>query len=474
MESNSVALDIFTSLECVFFSVLLFWLYYKKTISSIELILYALACSSFFVPFISDTITPMFFVTTFFFITEAIILHRSKRRLKLSLLIVLILPFLSSIVVAGLIFFGFDIFDGNNPSVFRIIYDGLFFYVKYFLPFVFLGVRVFRETRVRDINYFFDVMKKVALISCSVGLFQLLLSFVIKDALILRIIGLRPNYVSFTASGQEAATARISAFFVEPKAFASFLVVVFPLFLRDKKILSISLILIVGLLTASQTFVVGIVVIFIEFFLLRRFQNIRSNIFFSILIIMSAFYSVSILKSFFFDFYLKHSDNYVVNLVLARAIERYDVDDDNTITTSFMGMPLEKDTELPMSLFFSNKPLLYLSGYGLKNGGFISPKYYIFNDVGFKKVGSMSYSADLRWYYFSCEFGVIIFFIWLWYFTRPFDPCVITFFENKYYSFLLVFLFFNGIELTIIMIYSLYAGTVFNKKSGTTKLIICG
>lgn len=465
---DTVISEIFVTIECGFLTIVLFWLYHSKKINAVELIFYAFGCSTFFVAFISDTITPMFFVTTFFFISEAITLFRSGMKVKLSLLIIIFLPLLSSLTVAFLIFAGFDIFDGYNPSVFRIFFDGCFFYLKYFFPFIFLGVRIYREARVHDAEYFFSIMKRVAIISCYIGLCQLVLSMLISNEIILRVVGLRPNYVSFTASGREADHARISAFFVEPKAFASYLVVTFPLFLRQKKLIPIMLVLVVGLLTGSQTFVVGIIVAVIVFFIIRRVKNIRLNIALGLTIVIAAFLSIAALKQVLYDFYMAHSDNYVVNLVLARAIDRYDINDESSVTTSFLGMPLEKDTELPVSLFFATKPLLYLSGYGPKNGGFVSPDYYIFNEPGFKKVGSMSYSLDLRWYFFVSEFGIIIFFVWLTYFTRRFDSSVIPFFENKYYAFLFVFLFFNAIELIIIMIYALYMGTCYYRKNAAT------
>jgi len=469
MDSSSIIVDLFTTLECTLLTVLLFWFYYQQKITAIELILYGVACSTFFIPFISNTITPLFFITTYFFISEGTALFKNKLKFRLSLLIILALPFLSSIVVSVLITSGLDIFDGNNPSVGRIFYDGLFFYVKYFLPLVFLGTRVYREGKIHDPDYFFSIIKRIALISCYIGLFQLVISSLTSNDFVLRMIGLRHVFLSYSASGHDSDTARISAFFVEPKFLASFLVVSFPLFLKDKKIIPIILVLVVGLLTASQTFIVGILISVIIFLLIRRIKNIRLNIIMGLLIIVGAFYSISLLKVVFFNFYLEHSDNYVVNLVLSRAIDRYDVNKENPVSTDFLGIPLQKDSDLPIALFFATKPLLYLSGYGPKNGGFVSPKYYIYNDEGFKQVGSLTYNQDLRWFYFIAEFGVIIFFVWLCYFTTRFNPEIITGFENKYYAFLIVFLFFNGVELFIIMAYSLYMGRCYYKKDLNTQ-----
>jgi len=464
MDLGSILSDGFVSVECISLTVLLFWLYHKQKINAIELILYSFACSTFFVPFVSNTITPLFFVTTFFFISEGLALIRNKIKISISLSIILLLPILSSLVISALLLSGSDVFDGNNPSVPRVLFDGVFFYFKYFLPLIFLGTRVYREGSVYDINYFFLIIKRVALFSCYLGLFQLFLSIIIKNDLVLRIFGLRTEFLSYTASGHEASTARLSAFFVEPKFLASFLVISLPLFLKEKKIIATLLVLVVGLLTASQTFIVGILITVILFFIIKKVKRVRLNIALGLLIVLGGLYAISLLKVALFDFYTAHSDNYVVSLVLSRAIDRYNVDKEDQASADFLGLPLQKDSDLPVALFFATKPLLYLSGYGIKNGGFVPPKYYIFNEEGFKQVGSLSYNLDLRWFYFICEFGIIIFFVWLWYFTRKFDLSTISTFENKYYAFLFVFLFFNGVEMIIILFYSLHMGNIYYKQ----------
>jgi hypothetical protein len=469
MGSTSIISDILISVECIALTVLLFWFYYKNKINAIEFILFGTACSTFYIPFISITATPLFFISTYFFISECAALFRNKLKLKLSLLIILFLPFLSSIIISILIALGYDIFDGNNPPIARVLYNGLFFYGKYFLPLIFLGTRIYKEARLYDTDYFFSIIRKVAIYSCFIGLFQLVISSVIKDETILRIVGMRPVYLSYTAGGQDASNARVSAFFIEPKFLAAFLVISIPLFLKEKKYISLFLILIVGLLTASQTFTVGVLITGILFFLIRKVKNLRLNIALGILLIILSFFSISLLKTVFISFYAAHSDNFVVNMLLSRAVDRYSGDEDEKVSLDFLGIPLQKDSDLPMALFFATRPMLYLSGYGLKNGGFVSPKYYIFNDDDFKQVGSLTYNIDLRWFYFSCEFGVVIFLAWLFYFTKKFDSTAISPFENKYYSFLIVFLFFNGVELYIILLYSLYLGIIYFNKSKHNK-----
>jgi hypothetical protein len=465
MDSTSIIADILISIECIALTILLFWLYYSAKINAIEFILFGTACSTFYIPFISITATPLFFISTYFFISEGASLFRNKLKLKLSLLIILFLPVLSSLTISVLLTLGYDIFDGNNPSVGRVLYDGLFFYVKYFLPLIFLGTRIYRESKTHDINYFFSIIRKVAIYSCYIGLFQLVLSSIIKDETILRVFGMRSNYLAYVAGGQDAANARVSAFFIEPKFLAAFLVVSMPLFLKEKKIISLILVLIVGLLTASQTFIVGVILTGIIFFIIKRIENIKANVTLGIIMIVMVFYSISLLKVVFLDFYAAHSGNYVVNLVLSRAVDRYNDDaDDPEANMNFLGIPLQKDSDLPIALFFASKPLLYLSGYGLKNGGFVPAKYYIFDDERVKD-GSLTYNLDIRWFYFTCEFGLIIFLIWLYYFTKKFDPTIITPFENKYYAFLMVFLFFSGIELYIILLYALYMGISYYNKS---------
>lgn len=471
MDASSAIADIFISIECIALTIALFWLYSTEKINAIELVLYGTACSTFYIPYISITITPLFFISTYFFFSEGMAVLRGKLKIKKKVFFILALPLLSSVIIAGLLLTGYDVFDGNNPSVGRVIYDGIFFYAKYFLPLVFIGTRIYREAKNRDANYYFMIVRRVAILSCVIGLVQLVLSLLIEDETILRVFGLRSVYLSYVAAGQDAATARVSAFFIEPKFLAAFLVLSIPLFLKEKKYLQLLLVLIVGLLTASQTFIVGIIITGIIFFIIKRVENVRLNILLGMLIIVSTFYSISLLKVVFIEFYAEHSDNYIVNLVLSRAIDRYNSDSDTGIgkedeqSLDFLGIPLQKDSDLPVALFFATKPLLYLSGYGLKNGGFISPQYYIFNDDDFKQIGSLTYNIDLRWFYFTSEFGLIIFLVWLHYFSKKFDPEIISPFENKYYAFLIVFLFFNGIELYIILVYALYLGRCYFKKT---------
>ena len=465
MDSTSIVTDVLISIECIALTVLLFGLYYLEKINAIEFILFGAACSTFYIPFISITATPLFFISTFFFISEATAYFRGKLTIKRSLLVILLLPVLSTIIIAILITLGFDIFDGNNPSVGRVLYDGVFFYIKYFLPLIFLGTRIYRESRTHDINYFFSIIRKVAIYSCCIGLFQLVVSSVIKDEIILRIFGLRPVYLAYVAGGQEAANARVSAFFIEPKFLAAFLVISMPLFLKEKKIVSLILVLIVGLLTAAQTFIVGVILTGIMFFIIKKAKSIRVNVTLGIVMIVMMFYTISLLKIVFLDFYAAHSGNYIVNLVLSRAVDRYNEDnEDDDANMNFLGIPLQKDSDLPIALFFATKPLLYLSGYGLKNGGFVPAKYYIFDSETVKD-GSLTYNLDIRWFYFTCEFGLVIFVAWLFYFTKKFDPAIINTFENKYYAFMIVFLFFSGIELYIILLYALYKGSCYYNKS---------
>nr|WP_294943013.1 hypothetical protein [uncultured Mucilaginibacter sp.] len=465
MNLSSLIEEGFVSLECVIVTVLLFWLYNKRKIGAIEMIFYAIACSTFVISFISSTITPLFFVTTYFFISEATALIKGKLKLSSPIFMLLCLPFLSSIVISVLVLFDVNVFDGGNPPIWRIYYDALFFYVKFFLPLVFLGTKIYREAKIHDSAYFFSIIKKIAIISCYIGLFQLLVSSATSNALLLRVIGMRAQYLMYTANDVDAGTARISAFFIEPKTLASFLICSFPLFLKDGKVIPILIIILVGLLTASQTFLIGIIVIGIVFFLIKRIRNIRLNILFVLVSIFLMLYSVSMLKVALFDFYIAHSDNYVVNLVLSRAIERYDVNNINATDTQVAGLPLQKDSELPVYQFFQDRPLLYLTGYGLKNGGYIPVDYFVYNIEGSRQIGTLTYNLDMRWFYFICEFGIVIFFIWLYYFTKPFNPTIISAFESKYYAFLLAFLFFNGVELFVIIIYSFYLGRCFKSNS---------
>jgi hypothetical protein len=456
MEQLSTLTNIAISIESVLFAVVLFWFYYKNKINAIELILYSFACSSFYIGVITSTATPFFFVSYFFFISEAAGFLRGKYKFSKKLLVILLLPVASSLAICLLILAGVNIFEGENPSCFRVLFDVVFFYLKYLLPLVFLGTKVYRESGNYSIEFVFDVIKKIAFVSALIAIGQLIISVGIKNEDILRIVGLRPAFAEYVAGGQESNAARVSAFFIEPKTLASFLVISIPLYLQKKEFVKLVPVLIAGFLTASQTFLLGLIIIVIIFFLIRRLKNIRFNVFFALATVALAFYSISLLKEALFEYYMDHSDNYVLNLVMARAIDRYDVNKGDGEDAQIAGMPLQKDAELPVVNFFSNKPWLYLFGYGPKNAGFIPLSYFVYNVPGSRQIGTLSYNLDLKWFYFICEFGIVIFFIWLFYFSGGFNKAVITAYEYKYYAFLLVFLFFNSVEMMIILFYSIY------------------
>lgn len=447
------------SIECLLITAFLFKLYFKKVITTIELLLYSYACTTFVISFISNTVTPLFFVTTFFSISEVVLFLRSNLKVKFSLFLIIILPFFSTLFFFVAKLFGFDFFQGNGPSSFRIIINGLVFYIKYFLPLIFIASKIYREGKISGcgVEHFFSTIRRVALWSCFIALAQLIITIMIKDPNILRLFGMRDTYLSYTVDGMESKTVRVSAFFIEPKVFSAFLLVSLPLFLSLKrKILHLLFVLLIGFLTASQTFMLGIIISLVVFFLIRNIKNIRLNIGLTLSIILVSFYTISLLRNSFIDFYLKHSDNYIVSLIMARAVDRYGINSDILSESSVNWLPLQKDEELPVFNFFLENPWLYLSGYGLKNQGFIPLSYFIYNSEGSRHLGDMTYNLDMGWYYFICEFGIIIFIVWFIYFTRDFHFKKAKVFESKYYSFLIILFFFARIELFIILLYTYF------------------
>ncbi len=459
---GDTAMSILVTIICIVLTFALFYFYYKKKINTIELILYSYACQAFNISILTGTSTPFFFVSSYISTIEFIKIITGKTKISLVIILLLTLPIFSSIFSAILIGNNVDIFEGTNPDIGTIFYNAIIFYIKFFLPFVFLGFRVYKESKLYSIDQIFNVIIKVAIVSCYIGLFQFFLSNITDDPYLLRIAGLRSGFV---ISGQ-SSTTRISAFFVEPKALSAFLAIAIPLLLQKKRYYKVILLLITGLLTASQTFIVGVFLVFILFFLIKRTKRLRINILLSLLILMVMFVGISSMKLLIYSFYSSHQNNFFVKIVLKRAVDRYDINNAGADEFQVYGLPLQKDEELPMYMFFAKKPWLYLLGYGLKNGGYVPKSYYIFNDESFKEIGTLTYTLDMRWYFYVCEAGLIVFIIWFFYFTKPFN-INISKFQNKYYAFLWALLFFSNIDVPIILIYAAYIGIEYKKVSKT-------
>ena len=446
--------ELLSSIITIVITGLLFFLYFRRKINIIQMILAAYASQSFFISFIGPTISPFFFILMYFYVVECLHILRHSIRVNKNILLIVSLPALSTLFIFTLTILGYDIFESGKASLGGILYNGFFFYLKNFLPLIFLGIRVGRECRNWKMDVFFHAMMQVAIVSCYIALFQLVITKFTDNHYITRIIGIRPEYLNYTSLEGISTGTRISGLFIEPKNLAAFLAISFPIFLQQKKKLYILLLLLVGFLTVSQTFVVGLVVFSIVFFIIKWVRGIRLNISLSLVVIFIFFSLLSSVKQNLVYFYEANSNNYVVNLLFARAVERFDIEDiiDNN---EFLGMPLQRDMELPVFKFFLQNPLLYLTGYGLKNGGYISEQYYPDFIAEIRSKGQISYNINMRWFYYTIEFGVIIFFIWLFILTKPF--AYTSTFENKYYAFLWVFFFFMEIDIILIFVYIFYS-----------------
>lgn len=473
MSENNIFLELISSCITIILSFLILLFYYTRKINIIEALLFSYACQSFFIIFIGPTISPFFFVTTFLFLGEIcyIIIHRSLIFNKY-ILIIVCLPILSSILIFLLTLSGIDIFGNKSVTYQSIVFNAGYFYIKIFLPTIFVAKRVYRESITLSIEFLFSVIRKVAVISCYIALFQLLVSSITDNIYITRIIGIRPAFLNnyFGSEGAFNAT-RISAFFNEPKNLSAYLGAAFPVVLMKRKYIQSSLVLIIGVLTIAQTFIIGIIIWGIVFLLMMTIKNVRINIVTGILVLMAFFLVISSFKQTLFKYYVKNSENYFAKLVLARSFDRYDIEDVQE-SNEVLGLPLQRDMELPVFNFFSERPLLYLSGYGLRNGGFIPPNYYPQHVYDYRVKGYLSYNINMRWFYYITEFGLIIFIVWFILLTRI--PKVVTVFEKKYYAFLWLLLFFAEIELLLILVYVFFLIKVYQTRQGLIPAIVNG
>jgi len=456
MEQN-MGMDIIVSIMCVLVTGLLFLFYFLKKINSLELILISYVTQTFNISFISGTINPFFFVSWYFMLVEISGIIKGTVKINIPLLCIILLPVFSSVIAFTFSVLHIPVFGVQEPSLFNIVFNIFFFYFKYFLPLIFLGTTLYKFGLEHDSTVFFGVFKKIALYSCYLALFQFVLSKINMNEYVLRIAGLRKEYVGFSGSGDASVNARVSAFFMEPKALAFFLSAAFPMFLVKKEKFNLALILVVGVMTASQTFYIGIFIALLVYTVFKKIDSIRAVILTTLLTIFLFFSLVYSSRELLYNFYINNSNNPVVSLIMARAMDRYDLDDANN-DNLVLGMPLQRDMELPVFNFFMDHPYLYLTGYGLKNGGYVPSTYFPLGIAKTRIPGTLAYSFNMRWYYFICEFGIVIFMIWFLFFTKSMDAASITDFEKKYYSFLWCFLFFFDLEPILILVYGFYRG----------------
>lgn len=445
--SSNIYVEVFKETMPLVIAGALLHLHYKGRITALEALLYAFSTEAYTMLRVGPTFTATFFVSVAFTVEQLHYLIKGQIFINRRYLLLLVLPALSSLVIFLIVQLYKDPFyyppGKQNDFYLRPIY----FYIKTYLPLFAIGAKLLQDKEQLSFEYYADVMKKIAKFSFVIAALQIFCQLILRNETLGELIGLQHRYM--VESSGSAFGMRVQALFGEPKVFSAFLSVSIPLFIRDKEYRLAALSILMGLLTVSQTFWINMLSASITFLVVGRLPSTRVKIAGTLGIIISLFLIINESKDYFIKLYAKNQNSAMYQLVFKRSVYRYDNEiwqKDNVV----LGMPLQRDMELPVVDFFKDQPYLLLSGYGAGNSTFI-PAQYFFGQMNYENRlnGVGGHNLNMRWFYILAEFGffsLIIFFFILTH-TRKDIPV----FQSSYFAFIWVCFFFSQIDLFLIV-----------------------
>jgi hypothetical protein len=445
MDQNTFT-DSLLALITVVISIVLLNQYRKKKITIIQLLIWSFSFQAYSIIQIGATITPFFIIT--FLLSVHKTLFRFKdyilRKYSFKFYLLIILPFISSIFSFILYFSGNSNLVNPKSDLYFLVRP-LVFYFKNFIP-LFIISKVILDSAT-DYKEILVEIKRIAIFSCYFSLVQITVYAISHDIFILELLGGKKRYLTQLPNGIEFI--RVNALFIEPKNLGAFLGLALPLFWKDKNYLKMIVAVIIGLLTISQTFILFLLISIVVFGLVNRLKNLRSKVLTSISVIFLFFYSISLLKQWIVDNTLDNRESIAFEIILKRALNRYDTNFEQD-EAEFLGMPIQKDLEYPVVQFMKDFPYLLFTGYGIGNSNFIPPQYFYGQwNYDLHLEGIHANHMNLRWYFYISEFGILIFIYFFIFFTKIKGKT----YGHKYYSFILVTLFFSEMELFLIIFY---------------------
>lgn len=445
--SSSPYVEFFREIMPLVIAVALLSLHYKRKITALETVMYAFSTEAYTMLIVGPTFTATFFVSLFFMLEQGHQLVRGKMQIQSKYLLLLALPLLSNIVIFMIIQFYKDPFYYPQGKMSAFYMRPVYFYIKTYLPLFAIASKIVQEKESLSFELFSDTMKKIARNSFIIAVIQIGCQYIFKSVLLGEMLGLQSRYMLEQASS--FFTLRVQALFGEPKVFSAFLSLCVPLFMKDRQYKMAGLAIVFGILTASQTFWINLLAAVIIFWAVGSIYSARLKIAGALGIIIGLFLLVNSSKDYFIKLYAKNQHNAFYQLVFKRSVYRYDNEiwqKDNVV----MGMPLQRDMELPVVDFLKDQPYLLLSGYGAGNSTFI-PAQYFFGQMNYENRlnGIGGHNLNMRWFYICVEFGVLslLCFFYILTQTRPNTPK----FQSSYLAFIWVCFFFSQIDLFLII-----------------------
>lgn len=446
--SSNIYVEVFKETMPLLIAGALLYLHYNNRITALEAVLYAFSTEAYTMLRVGPTFTATFFVSVAFMIEQLHLLIKGQILIRRKFLLLLVLPGLSCIIVFLIVQFYKDPFYYPPGKQTAFYLRPLYFYVKTYLPLFAIGARILRDREQLSFDYYATVMKRIVKFSFVIALLQIFCQLVLRNETLGEIIGLQRRYM--LEASTLSFSIRVQALFGEPKVFSAFLSLTIPLFIKDKEYRMAAIAIVMGILTVSQTFWINMLTALLVFLLVSGISTTRIKILATLGIIIGLFLVVAESKDYFIRLYAKNQNSTIYQLVFKRSVYRYD----NEIwqkNNVILGMPLQRDMELPVVDFFRDQPYLLLSGYGAGNSTFI-PAQYFFGQMNYENRlnGIGGHNLNMRWFYILAEFGIfslVVFFLLLTR-TRPGIPP----FQSSYFAFIWVCFFFSQIDLFLIII----------------------
>ncbi|NIG54438.1 hypothetical protein [Chitinophaga sp. Cy-1792] len=446
LKSSNLFVEVFKEMMPLIIALTLLYLYYKKRINIIDMLLYAFATEAYTMIYIGPTFSSSFFIAMFIMADQLHQLLTGRLYIRNSYLWLLLLPLILQIMVMMITAFYKNPFEWQGSGM-SFYLRPLYFYIKTYLPMFAIGSKIVQDRHSLSFDAFCNTMMRIAVFSCWMGVIQLFVLVVLKNQILGQLLGLQERYMYQQINGPLGI--RIQALFAEPKVFSAFMSVTIPIFLYNRKYRYALWAFMMATITSSQTFWTNILSAGIVFLLLYRWPVVRLKILTSLGIIVGMFMMVAGMKDTLMKLYLKNRNQPVYQMLLERSVDRYDTkywQQDNV----YLGIPLQRDMELPIVNFLQDNPYLLATGYGPGNSMFIPASYFDGNlryENRFEGVGG--HNLNMRWFYVLAEFGLIglIFIFWLVTRSRPGLPL----FQKNYLVFIAVCFFFSQIDLFLLM-----------------------
>ncbi|SEW49655.1 hypothetical protein [Chitinophaga arvensicola] len=447
-QSSNIFVECFREGMPLIVTIILLCLYYQKRISVIDTLLYAFATEAYTMIMIGPTFTATFFIGIFFLVEQTHQLITGRQQIRREYLLLLLLPFLSQVTVFLITQLYKDPFAYPGGKLYAFYTKPLYFYIKTYLPFFAIGAKIVQDREQLSFAAFTETVKKIARISCVIAVIQMAAQFTFRSRELSEFLGLQGRYMVEEINGPMGI--RVQAWFSEPKIFSAFLSLAIPLFVKDRQYKMAFVLLVMGLLTSSQTFWVNMMAAGVLFFIFPWPKSVRWKTLSSFGFIVGIFLMVAASKEYFLKHYMENRNDPLYKTLFERSAYRYDNEvwkKDNII----MGIPLQRDMELPVVDFLRDEPYLLVSGYGAGNSIFIPPSYF-FGQMNYQNhlAGIGGQNLNMRWFFILAEFGGVslLFFFLVLTKTNP----ETTPFQRNYLAFVVICFFFSQIDLLFVIV----------------------